>query len=49
MPGTIAGADRIAKQANRESFGHPHPRFCEQGLLCRTEVPLESRLLINTY
>jgi len=43
MTGPIAGADRIAEQANRESSGDPHSRSCEQGLLCRTEVRLESR------
>jgi len=33
MTGRIAGADRIADRANRESSGDPHPQFCEQGLL----------------
>ena len=42
--GPIAVADRIADRANRESSGDPHPQFCEQRLLCRTEASLESRL-----
>ena len=43
LTGPIAGADRIADRANRESSGEPHSRSCEQGLLCRTEDRLESK------
>ena len=42
--GPIAGTDTIADRANSESSGDTHPQFCEQRLLCRTEVSLESRL-----